>query len=292
MADQLAISTPPVKMTTADLLAALRASFGPEEDLSRRRREDAGVADLLVEEVEAPGTNRRCDLLRIGMWPSRGHRIIVHELKVSRSDWQRELDDPAKAEAWWPYCHEFWIVAPDGLIDSDEMPDGWGLMVPPANGRSKKFRIQKKAASREPKMTAALVAAILRRADNMRLGQIAALNEDRERMIGEAVAKVRQSYAEQKLSSDQRRRLDLLDKLETALGAPLDRYSGIGRDNSLRTVSPEDLALALREYTADHIALQKRARDARRVLEPAAATAARFVKAYERLAGETADADS
>ena len=48
------------------------------------------------------------------------------------------------------------IVAPSGLIDPGEVPDGWGLMVPPANGRGRKFRVVKKAAGREPAVTASL----------------------------------------------------------------------------------------------------------------------------------------
>lgn len=292
MTDQLEIAAPPAKMTTADLLAALRASFGPEEDISRRRHGEAGVPDLLVEEVEAPGSNRRCDLLRIGMWPSRGHRIIVHELKVSRADWQRELDDPAKAEAWWPYCHEFWIVAPDRLIDPAEMPDGWGLMVPPANGRSKKFRVRKDAASREPKITTALVAAILRRADNMRLNQIAALNADRERLISDAVDKARRAAEAQKLGRRVRSRLELLERLETALGTSLDSFTWGVRKDGLGAVSPEDLAAALREYTTDHVSLQRLREELRRDLGHIAENAARFLKAYEEVAKETSDADS
>jgi hypothetical protein len=281
----MAFETPPAKpagMTTAVLLAALRASYGPEPDISHRRG-GAGVADLLVEEVEAPGTNRRCDLLRIGMWPSRGHRIIVHELKVSRSDWQRELDDPAKAEAWWPHCHEFWIVAPAGLIDPGEVPEGWGLMVPPVNGRSRKFRVLKKAASREPTMTASLVAAILRRADNMRLAQISQLNADRERMISDGIDKARREIAAQKLSDSLRGRLELLERLETALGTRLDRFTWGSRDGGFEAVSPEELAAALREYTADHVAIQERTVDLRRTLKHAAQYAALIVKAFEEI---------
>lgn len=283
MADQLTISTPPAKMTTSDLLAALRASFGPEPDISQRRSGEAGVPDLLVEEVEAPGSNRRCDLLRIGMWPSRGHRIIVHELKVSRSDWQRELDDPAKAEAWWAHCHEFWIVAPAGLIDPGEMPDGWGLMVPPANGRSKKFRVLVKAASREPKLTAGLVASILRRADNMRLAQIARLNAERENMIDQALSKARRDMATQRLDSEQRRRMELLEKLEAALGARLDSFTWAGGSGGIQSITPEHLAAALREYTADHVAVREREDNLRTAMRHAARSARAVVEAFEEL---------
>ena len=34
---------------------------------------------------------RTFDAVVVGLWPSRGHDIHVIEVKVSRSDWQREL---------------------------------------------------------------------------------------------------------------------------------------------------------------------------------------------------------
>lgn len=63
------------------------------------------------------------------MW---GHRQSVHgfEVKVSRSDWLTELHDPEKAEAWARYCHYFWLVAASKDIVRDDLPEGWGLLVP------------------------------------------------------------------------------------------------------------------------------------------------------------------
>lgn len=267
MPDQMTIQAPPAKMTSAELLAALRGHYVTPTDISQRRQGEAGEPDLLVEEVRAPRSNRRCDLLRIGMWQSRGHRIIVHELKVSRSDWLRELADPAKAEAWWPYCHEFWIVAPEGVVDPDEVPDGWGLMVPPANQRHRKFRVKKKATSKTPELTAGLMVEIARRVDNHRLGQIARLNGEREELIYKALQEQRQSSSNKMLNPDLQRRLELLERLEEALGTRLDTFGREGNSRSPGTVSPSELAAALREYTADHVALQRRSEKLRMATE-------------------------
>jgi hypothetical protein len=59
-------------------------------------------------------------------------RQSIHgfEVKVSRSDWLTELHDPEKAEAWARYCHYFWLVASDRAIVRDDLPEGWGLLVP------------------------------------------------------------------------------------------------------------------------------------------------------------------
>lgn len=53
-----------------------------------------------------------------------------HEVKVSRSDWLTELRDPDKAEVFRRHMHYWWLVASETSIVRDDLPDGWGLMVP------------------------------------------------------------------------------------------------------------------------------------------------------------------
>lgn len=72
---------------------------------------------------------RTADFLAIDMWESAGHRMIGHEVKISRSDWRRELADPSKAEAWAQFCDEWYVVAPVGIIDRNDLPAGWGLIT-------------------------------------------------------------------------------------------------------------------------------------------------------------------
>ena len=60
---------------------------------------------------------------------SRGLEINGVEVKVSRSDWQRELKNPKKTEEGvWRYCDRWWIAAPKGMVKPDELPLGWGLL--------------------------------------------------------------------------------------------------------------------------------------------------------------------
>ena len=278
MADQLTLQTPTAKTTTAELLAALKAHYVKPSDLSKRYASET-ESDLLVEEVCAPGSNRRCDLLRIGMWASRGHRIIVHEIKISRSDFLKELDDPAKAEAWWPYCHEFWITAPDGLIDPGELPDGWGLMVPPANARIRKFRVRKAAAVKEPTVTPLLLVEVARRVDNARIGEIAQLNETHRNALYRAVDAEKRRQVERTIPPDVKARLELLDRLEDALDIRLASHTWSG-DEAIRKVTPESAAAGLADYLVGHVSLQRIAEDMFRQ----AANLARFsAKAAETL---------
>lgn len=71
---------------------------------------------------------RTFDAVAVSLWPSRGYAIDVFEVKVSRSDWMRELKDPAKSEAAWEVGDRFWICATAGVVDPAELPHGWGLI--------------------------------------------------------------------------------------------------------------------------------------------------------------------
>lgn len=59
-------------------------------------------------------------------WSAGYNAIHGFEVKVSRSDWLRELHDLSKAEAWARYCHHWWLVSPPGLVREGELPEGWG----------------------------------------------------------------------------------------------------------------------------------------------------------------------
>ncbi|WP_405149472.1 hypothetical protein OG589_14640 [Sphaerisporangium sp. NBC_01403] len=234
--------------TTKLLLDGLIAHYG-KPDGSRQEGE------VLLPEVAAPGSSRRCDLLRVGLWPSRGLGIDVHELKTSRSDWLRELNDPAKADAWWKHSSRFWVVAPPGLIDPREMPPGWGLMVPPSNGR--RFKVVVKAETRTPELSLALMTELVSRTDNIRAQEIHQVKQDQRNAIYRAIEEDRRTRGQAALDINTKQSLDLLNDLEKALGCRIDSW---GSRHDLDRVGVEELAEALREYTRDHVALQRRAK--------------------------------
>ena len=75
------------------------------------------------------GGSRRCDCMAMHLWSSKGgYSLHGHEIKKSRSDWLREIDDPSKAEEFARRCHYWWIVAPKGIVKLEELPTNWGLM--------------------------------------------------------------------------------------------------------------------------------------------------------------------
>lgn len=71
-----------------------------------------------------------CDALVMGLWPSRGLEMWGIEIKVSRSDWLRELKAPEKCDEFFRYCHRWFVVAPANVVKPEELPPTWGLMVP------------------------------------------------------------------------------------------------------------------------------------------------------------------
>ena len=77
---------------------------------------------------------RTADALAMSVWPSRGLHLHGFEIKVSRSDWTRELANPEKAEEICKFCDFWWIVAPPGIVREGELPKTWGLMEPKGKG--------------------------------------------------------------------------------------------------------------------------------------------------------------
>lgn len=149
-------------MTAKDLLARLERHYiRPGDDMP---------GGMFMPEVALNG--RRADALYVGFFASRGKRLVGHEIKVARSDWLHELDEPAKAEVWEPECHAWYVVAPSTeIVRPEELPEGWGLLVP---GKSR-TRLDIKVKSqlhdeRNPSWEA--THALVQKADSLRMAAI------------------------------------------------------------------------------------------------------------------------
>ena len=98
-----------------------------------RERHPAPAWAFLEHVGNGTGRNacRTADALAMSLWPSRGLELHGFEVKSARSDWLRELQDPAKADEIATRCHRWWIVAAeDGIVAQDDLfPQTWGLMV-------------------------------------------------------------------------------------------------------------------------------------------------------------------
>jgi hypothetical protein len=111
--------------TEAALLDALKRRYatqagnGPRYALATYVRDRAGF-----------DASRTLDAVVMDTWPSSGLALHGFEIKISRSDWRRELADPSKAAAFTRWVDYFWVVAPRNVVRDDELPEGWGLLEP------------------------------------------------------------------------------------------------------------------------------------------------------------------
>lgn len=118
---------------------------------------------------------RRCDAIHVGFTSASGQMLTGHEIKISRSDWLHELDQPDKALTWADQCHAWYVVAPRGLVKREELPSGWGLMEPPTNPRSQRVEIVVKAREHPDRAPSwDIVRSIMARTDTLTTSLIAA----------------------------------------------------------------------------------------------------------------------
>lgn len=100
------------------------------------------------------------DALAYNLFPSSGHKIEGFEIKISRSDWLRELKQPEKAGYVMQYCDQWWLVAPKGVAFVEELPKSWGFYEI-VNG---KFYCRRRAPELKPiAPDLSFIAALLRR---------------------------------------------------------------------------------------------------------------------------------
>lgn len=197
-------------------------------------------------ELQHPTSGRRIDYLALGLWGNRGTRLDGHEIKVSRADWLTELAKPAKAESWWSVCNRWWLVVPDeSIVQGDELPDGWGLMVPPTAANRRSFKVVVKPTVRDVPPPLWLMRTLIKR-DRYAAADQLQRDVMQARWDGHDEGK-KAAYAEQQrrdgkvLTPDMEERLGLLERIEIELGRTVERY--VGRDAD--KINPETAAIAL-----------------------------------------------
>ena len=148
-------------MKVADIITVLRGRYHPPEwafleELRAGTGHDYGYKG---------GVEKRLDAWAFHLWPSGGYQPTGFEIKISRSDFQRELrkadeierfnashpllpthlKKKGKTERYMALCQFFYYVTPANLILAREVPDEAGLIW----AYSGRTRIVKKAPQRE-----------------------------------------------------------------------------------------------------------------------------------------------
>jgi hypothetical protein len=128
-------------MTAADVINALAAKYrAPEYAFLTEVRNSVGFSAKV----------RTADAMAMSLWPSRGLYMTGFEVKVSRADWKKELEQPEKAEELARFCKMWFVACPDKMIDKDEVPPGWGLIHVKSDGGLKYAKPAPEHACAEP----------------------------------------------------------------------------------------------------------------------------------------------
>lgn len=85
---------------------------------------------VLDELHDGTGTaaKRRFDAVAFNCWPSSGLIRVGFEIKVSRSDFSKELAAHEKRAALEKHCHEVYFVVGPDVCKAREIPEPWGLL--------------------------------------------------------------------------------------------------------------------------------------------------------------------
>ena len=195
---------------TNDITAALRKRFcAPEWAIFFEVANGTGAT-----------ARRYADAVAMNLYPSRGLRIHGFEVKANRSDWQRELINPEKAESVMRFCDHWWIVAPKGIVRDGELPPTWGLYE--INGNGLHCRVQAPALTPET-MNRPMVAALLRRAGQVGDNEIREAAAQRTKHMEEYHRKELDRRLEE-ARAESAKLVSLKEKLETITGGRIARY--------------------------------------------------------------------
>lgn len=203
------------------------------------------------------GRQRYADALAVSCWPSRGLSFSGIEVKISRSDWQREIAEPEKSAEIQRFCHYWWIATPPGIVREGELPETWGLFE--VDG--KKVMAVREAPRLEPDPPSiGFVCSVFRNQSKglERMLQHATTEgyvRAREEFDGDAVAEIRSKMFAAELECDQLKRK--LERLESTVAA-FERAAGVQIDrwNPSSTAALLKAAEGLRGYDLDRVADQ------------------------------------
>jgi len=78
---------------------------------------------------------QRIDAWAINLYPSKKRERVAYEIKVSRSDFKREIERPEKRQAALLLSNRYYFAAPSGLISRTELPEECGLVEVLEDGR-------------------------------------------------------------------------------------------------------------------------------------------------------------
>ncbi len=95
-----------------------------------RSRYSDGRRYAIAEEVGLTTgySHRRIDMMVIDCYASNGFRLDGIEIKISKADLKRELEDPEKHVAFFDVIDYYTLACPKGIADKALIPPKWGIL--------------------------------------------------------------------------------------------------------------------------------------------------------------------
>lgn len=195
-------------LSEVEPVASVVLNTAHAREMLRKRYPSPEWACMLEVAPSTGGGTRYADAVAINLWSSRGHAVHGFEIKVSRSDWLRELKKPEKAEtSVYRYCDYWWIAAPKGVVKDGELPPTWGLLELRAAGYTQIVAAPKLEA--QP-VNRTFFASLMRRGHE----QIEALAEAKIREVRAETVKHQREEIQQQVEQSTRHHRELLATLE------------------------------------------------------------------------------
>jgi len=144
------------KMNEADLIKAIMVRW------PMTVRQPRYVTAVQVHNGAGFGYSRKLDAIVFDTWPSKGLRLHGLEIKTSRGDLRRELQDTRKFAEFEPHLDLFSIVAPKGIVDLKILPPKWGLYIPDGEGLRARRKPLSLHSDKRAEMSRSIAAAFVR----------------------------------------------------------------------------------------------------------------------------------
>ncbi|ARQ95305.1 hypothetical protein [Bradyrhizobium phage BDU-MI-1] len=96
----------------------------------RHARGCVAIPELRIGCGYAGGADRSIDLWVIDANATKGCTATSYEIKISRADFKKDLEQPLKQRGARLFSDQFFYVAPPGLIKPEEVPVWAGLLEP------------------------------------------------------------------------------------------------------------------------------------------------------------------
>lgn len=139
---------------------------------------------------------RHADAVAVNAYPSKGFEVRGFEIKVSKSDLKKELENGIKSDEIARFCDYWFLVVPKGLADGFTLPPTWGVIEYCDSGLREKARAEKLPRT-EP--TIGFLCAMLRGRERVVLESANQLTAEREEQIRQQTLwRVKNSEAELK----------------------------------------------------------------------------------------------